>query len=711
MTAIQAGDLTTLRDQTKAHQADWRLYVYNDFNSTVMWRGTIQDASPVRGQQSFTVSGSFEAGFTNADVHRHCRVHIGTIQDYDDITRRVVLSFNGTNTLVLDQSDDWLPAFAQTITIYNQYPLWNKLAYADYDTAANTATFYQDGKPASEGGAGLTYNEIQQLRPHIRVGDDIIRRESTFPFYVQIAPSITIVNPDASTGTTTITVSPPSLATVSVPVPGAYRLTFAAAGKGTAHIQHTDSLGGTTTIHRHIIAEDTATDIEGVVTEFEMSRPPQRLGQGNTSTAITIKAPDRVFGTTNGQIDWGTLRSDSLVMVTQADYYGGTEDSIDSRTASTDISNNIILSGYSTSARETLSKSNREISSVTINVETLPAQFTYALSVIGASAPANFLEARAALMTVAGQLFISLDGYSTLCTVRDVELPWSDTARRAGNNLFADGDIMNGATQLARARLMDLTVEANGSLVVANNLNMQDTSTRNAATTVITLLEEDVLERSGLNVVHRNSAARVTMRGGASNGELGSTSQFTPFLVASTNTPSSNSGVNRPDLPKQMFDDLSDALERVARYAEIVNQRYKAITIDLDYRYNGVFHVTSGEWVNLGLLFDATDKANIRGENDLRNQDALVTGITYGEGVMTLTLEREAPVLGLPGLELPQPDLPTQTTIDGNTPTFNPPFTYVPPIVTPTAGILIIVDKSSGIYATADSGANWSARN
>lgn len=711
MTAIQAGDLTTLRDQTKAYQADWRLYVYNDFTETVMWRGTIQDASPVRGQQSFTVSGSFETGFTNADVHRHCRVHIGTVQDYDDITRRVVLSFNGTDTLVLDQSDDWVPTNALPITIYNQYPLWNKLAYADYDTAANTATFYQDGKPASEDGAGLTYNEIQQLRPHIRLGGDIIRRESTFSFYVQIVPSITITNPDASAGTTTLTVSPPGLATVSSPVPGAYRLTFPGPGKGTVHVKHTDSLGGTTTIHRHIIAEDAATDIEGVITEFEMSRPPQRLGQGNTSTAITIKAPDRVFGTTNGQIDWGTLRSDSLVMVTQTDYYGGTEDSIDSRTGSLATANNIILSGYSTSARETLSKSNREISSVTINVETLPAQFTYALSVTGASAPANFLEARAALMTVAGQMFVALDGYSTLCTVRDVELPWSDTAKRAGNELFTRGDIMNGASQLAKARLMDLTVEANGSLVVANNLNMQDTSTRNAATTVITLLEEDVLERSGLNVVHRNSAARITMSGGKSDGVLGSTSQFTPYLVASTNTPSSNSGVSQPDLPKQMFDDLSDALERVARYAEIVNQRYGPITIDLDYRYNGVFHVTSGEWVNLGLLFSATDKANIRGENDLRNQDAMVTAINYGDGIMTLTLEREAPVLGLPGLELPQPDLPTQTTIDGNTPTFNPPFTYTPPIIASGTGILIVVDFTSGVYVTSDSGTNWTARN
>jgi len=711
MAALTTNDKTELRSSSKFSK-EQRAYVYTDFTETVIWRGTISDASPTRGQQSFTVSGSFETGFTNTDVHRHCRVHIGTVQDYDDATRRVVLSFNGTTTLVVDQSSDWVPANAQTVTIYNQYPLWNKLAYAVYDESAGTAVFYQDGKPSGEGGAGITYNEIAQLRPHIRIGRDLIRRTGTFPFTVDIIPSITITNPDASSGTTTVTVSPPGLATVSAPVPGTARLSFAAAGKGTVHVKHTDSLGGTTTAHRHIIIEDEDTPISSVITEFDYRRIAEQVGQGNKTAQVRITAPDKVFGTTNGQIDWGVLRSDALVFVTQTDYFDGSESTITSLKESLlTETNNILLHGYSTSARETMIASPSAVSSVTLNVETLPSQFTYALSVTGKTSPANFLEARPALMSVAGQIFITLDGYSTLCTVQDVELPWSDTALRAGNELVNRGDIMQGVVNLARARLMDFTVHVDGRIAVLPDLNMETTATRNAATTTVTLLNGDLTTERSIDVTHRNTVARVTIRGGVSNGELGSTSQFTPYLVTSTETPSSNSGTVQPDIPRQMFDDEADALHRVSRFAEISNQRVQRVTVQFDERYHHAFHIATGEVINLGLIYDATNKANARGENDLRNLDAIIESISYAEGTITVVMIPEAPVVGLPGVTLPQQELPTQTALDHNTPTFPDPFAYTPPIVASETGILIVSDPTSGAYATTDSGGTWSAKN
>jgi len=254
MTAISAGDLTTLRNKNAGYSYTRRLYLFNDDSQIVMWQGTISDASPTRGQQIYTVSGSYETGFSAADVHQHCYVTIGSSAKGDDVSRRVCILASGTfsgSSITLDYADDYQASNGDNITLWNLYPIWPKLAYADYSDPSNIV-FYQSGPP-SPTGAGVAYDETHQLRPHCRLnlGAFVYRGAIPAATFTQFTADTEVVNPDASAVLTyTATCSPSSLATIATPVPGSIRVTPQQAGRGYLHVKVEDSEGGITTAHR-----------------------------------------------------------------------------------------------------------------------------------------------------------------------------------------------------------------------------------------------------------------------------------------------------------------------------------------------------------------------------------------------------------------------------------------------------------------------------
>lgn len=694
-----------LRDPHSEFQDIQRIY---PFAGLPMFRGQVQNA-PARGDQILTVNGAFEAGFSLVDVHRHCAVTFGSAIDFDDISRRVVLNFNGVDTLTIDTQDITIPQFS-TFTIWNLYPIWSKLAYAEYDDTLGTAIFYQDGKPPHLGGDGLLFDLDQWLRPSIRVNfAHLVRYNSAFPATIDFTPEVILTNNDASGYVLEVSVSPSNLCAISEPVPGTYRMTFTQHGEGYLHVKATDNVAGVTTIHRPVVYRPNSPDVG--ITEFSFSRPTDQINQVKATTQITVTSPDIVFSVENN-LDWRQLRHDTLLLCTQSDFYRHGEFYI---TSDESLDENVILSGYIKSSVEEHVRSvdGSVISSVTLTVENIPSRYTYALSQTGKEIVTSFLEMVPERMGVAWLIFMILDSYSTFASLAEIVLPFGDLARRPGNELVTAGNIFEGIKRIADARVMDATFSFDHRLYVQYNLNFQDQTTRNAAPTTLTLEVDDLGPRSAFEVSHNQKNARFVLSGGTSSGNIDDpVDYFQPIIVTSSRIPESGADPRHPDIQKKMFVDLQDALTLVVRMHEVSNQRYSKVTLyGIPDRYHKVFKVGSNnQWINLGQVASPTDRANIRGDaSDLVNRRCLVRSVSYpGDQTITVTLQPEAPVSGIVGIQLPNPEVPPQTSIDGGEPSFPTPFDYDPPAI-PSVSPLIATDPLGGFWVWQ--GDTWIARN
>lgn len=707
MASISAGNQTTLRDKTAGYKRPRRLYVFNDDDETVVWTGTVSTASPTRGQQTLSVSGSYETGFSSADIYRHMYVAVGSSAKDDDISKRVLLTFDGS-TIVLDDVDDYQLSNGDHITIYNHYPVWPRLAYADYSDPANIV-FYVDGKPASEGGAGIAYDEDVQLRPHIdpNIGAIIIREATAGSSNVTFAPDIEVVNPDASASTTiTTSVSPAGLGTISTPVPGAYRFTASAFGRGWFHFKSTDSQGGVKTYHIPIIVEDTANEIH--IKEFGFSRPGESRNQSAPRANVTITAPNDSFSSATKAIDWTSIKDNALVLITQEDTFGGTEQYI---STDADPDWKLIYFGYVVGSQENQLSGQSGVPGVTLNLDGNPPRKTHNQATVGKTTAASWLESRDSRMTMPYQIYMSLDGYSTITSVRNIEFPFSDdTARFIQNNYFNEGDINNGVKAAADARLYEATYTANNRLVISRNLNLTNSATRSAATTTMTLVINDLANTRQLARQENKSVTKVDLSGGSSDGNVNSSGRFVPYLLSNQTRSSADGEPNEPDYRNKVLVDEDEGKLLAQRLGSVANQTYPRITLTVDDRYHGALKVTDSQWLNLGDVVLATDSGNIRAIETLRNAKVLIESVSYNDdqGTMTVVCIPEA-ADGPDGIAHPTPVIPDPT----DETTFTGLYDEVsnPTVGTTTSGILVLTDASSGVYVTEDSGGTWTARN
>ncbi len=717
MASISAGDLTTLRNKAAGYHFTRRLYLFNDDSQIVMWTGTISDASPTRGQQIYTVSGSYETGFVQADIFKHCYVTIGSSAKADDVSRRVCLNasgtFNGTS-LTLDYADDYQASNGDNVTIWNFYPIWPKLAYADYTDTSNIV-FYQDGPDSGNGGAGIAYAESHQLRPHCRLnmGAFVYRGAIPAASFTTFTADTEIVNPDASTVSYTVTCSPSSLATIVTPVPGSMRVTPQQAGRGYLHVKITDNASsgghaadGVTEIHRPLFFEDTsAVDVH--IKEFDWKRPALQRNNDAPRSTVTITAPDDSFSGASNAIDWTSVKNESLIIITQEDFFGGTSDNI---SVKTEADTNVIYFGFVTGSRERHLSGQDGAPSVELSLDPVPPRFTFAQSITGKTSPSNWLEARPAVMTASGGIYLSVDGHSTLFQVMDINLPWGDLQKRVANELFSRGNILQGIKAFANSRLYEASFRPSNRLNITRNINIEQSATRAIPATTMIITTGDVSGTRTLNKIERKGRVRTLLSGIVSDGDVNSADRADAFFLASQNVPSADASPTEVDFQRVVLASETEGQEFATRLNAIANQPYQSIELTFDNRYHHVFWHDDDQWSDLGDLVLATDAGNIRAIETLRNTNVIPQRITYNDdqGTMTVLFIPEAPD-GLAGVSLPQPAVPDST----DSSTFTDLYTEITNPTEPSTGVtgdLLTIDTVSGPYSSADSGETFTAK-
>lgn len=689
MPAISGADLTLLR--ADEHRTTERLYV---FGFPTVWTGRVNE-SPDRGDRTITYDGGSlaSADYAFADIMADIEVWFGSSSGANDKGRRRLRSISGTETsgdIVVDWHDDMGLADDDYITIVHNYGPWPKYSHF----TATGPVFKKDGPD------GTTYTDENEDSPPLALMGSNYAAEDAATIILTAEESVATAD-GATISSYSYSFTPSNLsgASISAKQGVGMNLTLPADSKVWVHCTVTDSNGNTSTCHRAYITG-------GGITEFSRSALSHRFGSADVSLEITSTSTD---------ITWSDLDDRCLVIIAAEDHYGSTEQSITFRDTSNtryQDRDHVVFSGYLRGETQRIGQGGA--GAVTMQAVTAMPMFLYSVSLTGADSPSEWTQMHTTLMTMAGNLFHLFYYHSTLMSIADFNLPWSDTVKRSANDEFSEGNLLQKASAFAQKRFMRLTGTPTGEIFIEEDLNLADDTTRGATATIITLTDADCQINKNAVVSRQPGSVVVTLSGGSSTGKPGT---FTPLFSTSGNVALATGVPNKRSFDRLMLADQTDANDKSGRMAAVINRSLVGIS-QLSFRghYRGVFSPAGQEWVNLGLIFDDALIGNIRGDTDLENVLAVVRSVTLspvinGAYTVTVDLDIEAPTVptGVGGITVTPPSVPDTT--DSTTGDFDDPWNVPTNYETVTGeGHLLLLNDDTNLYITKDGGESYTAR-
>lgn len=703
MGALIAGDLTLLRQPVDTHKSVERLYLMGAPN---IWTGRVNEV-PTRGDRSITYDGgAMAAGFVFADLTSYgagLEVWFGSSAGAKDRGVRRLRSFGAAEaagTLTIDWFDDMALSDNDYITIKHFYPPWPKFSWF---TTTGPA-FRKDGPDGTLYSASGDANDTPA--PHVIMGRNFA---AEMPAAGSIAIQCDATNSvDVAGGGGGVTyawaIRPSAGASFDNATSGTPILTITTAGKRWLHCTVTID-GRSTTGHRAVI-------VGGGITEFSRSPITSQWDKTDIECQITLTSPDvGATGEIRPVVDWDDFQDGGLVIIAATDYYGSTQKSISFRDDGVYTDRNqIVFCGYILLENDDLVEDGT--GAVQFTAVSLVDMFLYSQSLTGVVAASQWYEMNRSFMTVAGNLLHLFRWHSTLLDIADWWLPWTDTVRRSANEEFGEGDIFERARALTRARLMGMTATPQGEVFVETDLNLRSSADRAAETTTLTLTEADIAGTKRIRMRRRGEVARTLVDGGYSSGIMNS---FVPFFSASANVAQARS---RPSLmhPDRIMAPSQTEMNRIAaRLNAVANRKYAEVDLSFSGNYREVFSPADQQWTNLGNLFAATVKANIRDDTALVSALAVPRSVTHshdnamGQTTVSAVFDVEAPV-EIEGRTITPPSVPSEDPGDGSWDMPGPPAWPALPEIA-LSGSLVAGDNVNGVWVLLPGAPDWVERN
>lgn len=708
MGSISAGDRTLLRQPVDTQKSVETLFCMG-FDQVHTSR---VNETPSRGERTFTFDGGAMAGtFVWADLNSFAaglEVWFGSSAGGQERGRRRLRSITSTDngvtgTIVVDWYDDMSCSDDDYITIIHNYPAWPKYSWF----TATGPEFRKDGPDGPEYGDTATDPDPNDdPAPHIIMGRHYANElPSAGTLDISFDATNTV---DVAGGGGGVTyawdITPPTSASFDDDTSGTPTLTVTDEGRWWVHLTVTID-GRSTTAHRAVI-------VGGGVTEFERSAITTKYDSTSVECQITSTSPDTASGEIRPQVDWSDFEDHALIIITETAYYGTTQKSIDFRDDGVyDDRHHIVFTGYLMLENDDfLSTGSGQVSMSAVSLVDL---FLYSLSLTGVRNPSQWYEMADDLMTVAGNLLHLFRWQSTLLDIADWWLPWDDVVRRSANEEFGEGDIVERARALCRARIMGMTVNPQGEVFVETDLNTRSATDRAAATTTLILTEADIANDKRVRLRRRGDVIRLMLDGGYSQGRIGT---FQPLFSASQDVARAEGRPALVHLDKLMLPSQTEANRLCGRLAAVANRKYIEVNLEFSGNYREVFSPADQQWTDLGNVYASTLKANLRSFDNL--EDALVvprevthahdnkTGLTTVSGIFDV----EAPV-ELTGRTITYPEVPSEDPDDGtwDFPGF-PEFPALPELAQP-AGQLLAGDAAEGAWIRYAGDSDWTEKN
>jgi len=704
MGTISGPDLLLLRQPIDLQKTVERLYC---FGMPTLWTGRINDATIARGERSIDYNGgAMAAGFAFADLQAFDEglevwfSEFGyNLKDRGVRRLRSIGAAEAAGTLVCDWYDDMALADDDYITIVHNYPAWPKYSWF----TATGPEFRKDGPDGTLYAASGDANETPA--PHVIVGRHYANELPTAGTLDISFDASNTVDVAGGGGAPAYAwdITPPGSASFDNTAIAAPTLTVTAEGRWWVHCTVTID-GRSTTAHRAVI-------VGGGVTEFERSPITTQWDSTSLECQITSTSPDVGSGEIRPDVDWSDFEDHALIIITADDWYGATNKSIDFRTDGVyDDRHHVVFCGYLLLENDDFQSTGA--GQVQMSAVSLMDMFIYSLSLTGVTAASQWYEMSAPLMTVAGNLLHLFRWHSTLLDISDWWLPWADTVRRSANEEFGEGNIIERARALCRARIMGMTINPQGEVFIETDLNVRTVAERLAETTTLTLTEADISGDKRVRIRRRGDVIRVLLDSGYSQGRMGT---FQPYFSASQEVASAEGRPALVHLDRLMLPSQAESNRLAGRLAGIANRKYSEVNLEFSGNYREIFSPADQQWTDLGNIFGSTLRANLRGYDDLENVKVVPREVTHshdnrtGQTGVSAIFDVEAPV-ELVGVTITPPEVPSEDPGSG---TWDPPgapeWPAIPEIT--FTGSLVAFDLAEGCWVRLPDAADWEERN
>jgi hypothetical protein len=615
---------------------------------------------------------------------------------------RSIGAAEAAGTMVCDWYDDIELSDDDYITIVHNYPAWPKYSWF----TATGPEFRKDGPDGPEYGDTATDPDPNELpAPHVIMGRNYAgEMPGAGNLTISFDASNTVDVAGGGGGYTYAwDITPPTNASFDNDAIAAPTMTVTAAGKWWVHVTVTID-GRSTTAHRAVI-------VGGGITEFSRSPITTKWDSTHLECQITSTSPDSGGTEIRPEVDWSDFEDHALIIITAIDYYGTTQKTIDFRDDGVyDDRHHIVFSGYLLLENDDLL--NTGTGQVQMSAVSLMDMFVYSLSLTGVDGADQWYEMDQDLMTVAGNLLHLFRWQSTLLDIADWWLPWSDTVLRSANEEFGEGDMIERARALCRARIMGMTLNPQGEVFVETDLNTRSAVDRGAATTTLILTDADVAEDKRVRIRRRGDVIRVLLDGGFSQGRMGT---FQPYFSASQEVARAEGRPALVHLDRLMLPSQAEANRLSGRLAGVANRKFSEVNLDFSGNYREVFSPADQQWSDLGDTFASTLKANLREFSDLDDVLVVPRQVTHshdnrtGYSSVSAIFDVEAPV-ELIGVTITPPEVPSEDPGDGGWDMPGPPDWPAIPEITYT-GSLLAFDGAEGCWLRLPDAADWVERN
>jgi len=304
-------------------------------------------------------------------------------------------------------------------------------------------------------------------------------------------------------------------------------------------------------------------------------------------------------------------------------------------------------------------------------------------------------------LTLARALHHYFHEHSTLLTITDVFLPMSNTSLMPACDDFAEGDMYSQADAVAfmHSIFAHLCCDKMGRLYVETDLNIQSAADRNAATLVMTILDND---RRGDLVIARNPYSRVpliTASGIAFDGAV-----TTSYISNAPGSVMLTEGTTPTPFERLIVVDQDDLNYMSGRLLAIANADVVELRLNYAGNYFPVLDIVPQEWYRIST--SETKRGIPLADRYICRTISADVNIVAGTIFPNVVLEPEIGSVDGVTEGIPPDDPPTDPPDDD--PPVKPP--KWPPVVHLMTGALVAFDESEGCWYRGPGATDWIER-